>query len=210
MIDRAVRPVRLGVPAVAVLLLSGCAGGATPGTAAVAGDARLTVEEVQQRTQSFIAAYPDVMSSGVTTGQVTAITVQNFITGVVVEKAAIDVGVVATPTQIDDFITERGGLAEVTQLTSGAGVPPDPALVRGEVRTAILQQAIGTEIAGRGAADEEIAAATNGALTAAADGLRIQVNPRFGTWDGATVLGSSGSLSTTLAELEADSTTTQG
>lgn len=197
------RAVRLAVPVLAGgLVLAGC-NGASPGTAATVGSERLTVEQVQERTAAFLAAYPEMQSSGVTGAQVAAVTVENFLRAVVVETTAERLGVQVTETELDEFVESNGGIEEVTRLVSGAGVPPDPELVQVEIRTFMLQTAIGEAQAGAEAAPDEIQAATLAALDATSAELDIEVNPRYGTWNGAQVAGSSGSLSMTLDELRA-------
>ncbi len=195
------RGARLAVPALlAGLLLVGCGTG-TPGTAAAVGSERLTVAEVQERTAAFFEAYPEARSSGVTAGQVTAITVENFIRATIVDTTAADIGLEPTPTELDDFVAELGGIEEVTRRTSAQGVPPDPELVAAEIRSAYLQFAIGEQIAGPDAADDDIRIASRDATDAIAAELDIEVNPRFGTWEGGFVDASNGSLSITEAEL---------
>lgn len=194
------RATRAAVPAVlGALLLAGC-GTPAPGTAAVVGSERLTVAEVQERTESFVEAYPEAMSSGVTQAQVTAVTVENFIRRAIVEATAADLGIELAQAEIDTFIADRGGLAEVTRLTSSAGVPPDPELVRGEVRSAVLQRAIGEEVAGEGATDDDIIVATTETIAAMTARLDIEVNPRYGSWNGSSVDASDGSLSTPFVQ----------
>lgn len=195
------RAARLAVlSAVSGLAITGCSG-AGPGTAATVGAERLTVEQVQERTAAFLAAYPDMLSSGVTPAQVTAVTVENFVRSVVVQLTAANLGVEITQSEVDEFIASNGGIEEVTRLVSGAGVPPDPDLVQLEVRTFMLQTAIGEAEAGADAPPEEQQAATLAALDATSARLDVEVNPRFGTWNGSQVASSSGSLSMTLDEL---------
>lgn len=197
------RAARMAMPAlIAALALAGC-GGAAPGTAATVGSERLTVAEVQERTAAFLEAYPDMMTSGVTTAQVTAVTVENFIRAAVVEATAASLGADVTAAEIDEFVASNGGFEEVTRLTAGAGVPPDPELVNLEIRTFMLQTAIGETQLGADAPAEELQAATLEALDATSARLDIEVNPRYGTWNGTQVTSSNGSLSLTLAELRA-------
>ena len=193
---RRVAPALLGV-----LLLTAC-GDASPGTAATVGSERLTVEQVQERTAAFLDAYPEAKSSGVTAAQVSSVTVENFIRGAIVSATAADLGIEVTGAELDTFIEERGGFEEITRLTSGAGVPPFPELVRAEVRSAVLQSAIGAEAAGQGASGDDEIVALREALDATAAELGIEVNPRYGTWNGSTIDDADGSLSLPLEELE--------
>lgn len=192
---------RLAVPALlAGLLLVGCGNGA-PGTAAVVGSERLTVAEVQERTAAFFEAYPEARSAGLTTDQITTTTIENFIRATIVDATAADIGLEPTQTELDDFITELGGFEEVTRRTSAGGVPPDPELVMVEVRSAFLQFAIGEQLAGADALDDDVRIASRDATDAIAAELDIEVNPRFGSWGEGFVDASNGSLSITEAEL---------
>jgi len=196
------------VPAVIGALALAACSGATPGTAATVGSERLTVAEVQERTAAFLEAYPDMATSGVTPAQVNAVTIENFIQARIVAATAADLGFAVTDAEMDDFVEQNGGIAEVTRLVSGAGVSPDPALVQLEIRTFMLQTAIAEGLAGSDAPGQEAQAATLAALGETAQGLGIEVNPRYGTWNGAQVSSSNGSLSLTLAELQATETET--
>lgn len=189
----------VGSVGLAALVLAGCGEG-SPGAAAVVETKRLTVEELQQRTAAFLDAYPEATSSGVTPDLVATVNVENFVRGAVVDAAAADLGVSVTETEIADFITELGGFEETARRTSSRGVPPEPELVRAEVRSALLQRAIGEAAAGPGASDEDIDIATREAVDAMSAELDIQVNPRYGTWDGSLVNQGSGSVSMTIAE----------
>jgi hypothetical protein len=179
--------------AIAGLLLTAC-GEAQPGVAASINGKILTVEEVQERTAAFFAAYPDFQAQ-VTPDRVTAINVENFLRAAIVDTIAEDFDIEPTQAQLDQFVEDFGGIEEVTRAVGNAGVPPDPVLVAVEIRSAWIQNRV-RELMNEEIDDpEEAEIATRDVLDEFSAAADISVNPRFGTWNGSVVTPTNASLS---------------
>ena len=173
------------------------------GTAAIVEGERITVEELQDSTQSFLDAVP----SGEAASAQQAI-LQQMIVSAVIEKAAADADVTVTDGEVaaqrDEVLdsvrepAEAEGISArefiVRQLSGGqqqAVVPPEN-----------LEQFIRDQLLASRLADND-PAATNEALVAAAEETEVEVNPRYGRWDPQQGLAPlvSGGLSSTVEEL---------
>jgi peptidyl-prolyl cis-trans isomerase SurA len=183
---------------VGTLLLTGC-GIERAGLAASIGDDRLTVATVEARVRAYFDAYPAV-AEGPSRSQIASITVQNFLRARVVDITAAREGISVTETEIDDFIEQFGGMDQLNQAIAGQGVPPDATLARAEVRSALLQGKL-QDLAGEDADDFARAKALTDRLAVTTSQVDIDVNPRYGEWNGSTVDVINGSLSLTQAEL---------
>jgi hypothetical protein len=181
-----------------VLALTGC-GIQRSGLAASIGDDRLPVSTVEARVRAYFDAYPAV-ASGPSRAQIASITVQNFLRARVVDLTAAREGITVTETEIDDFIEKFGGMERLEQAVAGQGVPPDVALARAEVRSALLQGKL-QDLAGDDADDFARAKALTDRLAVTTSRVDIDVNPRYGEWNGSTVDVINGSISLTQAEL---------
>jgi hypothetical protein len=185
-----------GLIALAVLSgigLTACGQG-DPGIAATIGDDQLTIAQVQERTAAFFKAYPDFKSQ-VDASVINAITVENFLRAHIVDLTAADLGIEPTQADLDQTIEDLGGMDAVIQGVSNGGVPPDPALIAVEIRSYYLQFEIGKELADDPNDQEQVQIAAREAYLAKGREAGIEVNPRYGTWDGSQVQGANASIS---------------
>lgn len=180
------RRVRAAIAALAVIaggVLSAC----DPeqlGAAAVVGDERLTVSQVQQQVRDYADSLPrpiDLARLDLSTFQRRL--VQDFVTHQLLLAVAQDKGIEVTEAQIDkELATLRAqGDQQYAQLLAQQGYTED------SVRDYVFDQLVAQQLGG--------SAATNEALTAAAERLHPWVSPRYGTLEGFQIKDTSGSLS---------------
>jgi hypothetical protein len=195
---------RLGlvaVPLAAGVALTAC-GQAQPGVAASIDGDTISVVETQERAADFFESYPQAVEA-VTADRVTAITVENFLRGKIIDQVGAAYGLEPTATELTEFVDETyGGMEEFTNRVSGIGVAANrPELVQAELRSAWIRNALLERTREElGSADEEAVEAATAEIidefTAAAD---VSVNPRFGTWSGSIMtapsMSGSGSIS---------------
>ena len=196
----------LAVLAAVVLVLVGITGCRADqlGTAAVVAGERISVEDLQDATASYLEAVPGGAEN---TAQQAIL--QQKIVSAVIEQAAQDAGVsvsdgevAAQRDQILDQVREQAeeeGIdprayvsQQLAQSQQQAVVPPDD-----------LEQFIRDQLLASRLADND-PVATNEALVAAAEKTKVEVNPRYGRWDPQQGLAPlvSGGLSSTVEELQ--------
>ncbi|MBA2806726.1 SurA N-terminal domain-containing protein [Streptomyces sp. KM273126] len=173
-------------------LLTACGNDAHPGAAAVVGDQRITVAQLENRVNEVRAAQraatPDDAQYEQTiarTGGLTRDTLHSMVLDEVLKKAVEDAGVGVTRKDVQAFRTslERqvgGPKALETTWLQQYGVAPqrlDDSL-RTEIEAQKLATALGVDM------NTDAGQATFWkALSDASKKLDVDLNPRYGTWD---------------------------
>ncbi|MGX2995158.1 SurA N-terminal domain-containing protein [Streptomyces sp. JNUCC 64] len=172
-------------------LLTACGNDARPGAAAVVGEQRITVEQLEGRVNAVRAAqraavkddaqYEQVLTQ---TGELTRSTLHTMVLDRVLDRAVEDAGVTVTRKDVQEL---RKGLAQQAGGEKGLqaawlqqyNVPPGQldASLRTEVAAQKLSERLGADMntpAGQQAFWK--------ALNAASDQLDVRLNPRYGEW----------------------------
>ncbi|MFG2683309.1 SurA N-terminal domain-containing protein [Streptomyces sp. NPDC048392] len=184
------RPALLLTAAIAAAapLLAACGNDAHPGAAAVVGDQRITVAQLENRVdevrEAQRAAVPDetqYQQVVAKTGTLTRDTLHGMVLDQVLHRAAQDAGVSVTRREVQGM---RGGLEEQaggpaqleTVWLQQYGVPPErlDANLRLQLEAQKLAQSLGT-----GTSRPEFWQA----LSEASKKLDVDLNPRYGAWD---------------------------
>ncbi|MDG4859178.1 SurA N-terminal domain-containing protein [Streptomyces sp. T-3] len=173
-------------------VLTACGDQAHPGAAAVVGGDRITVAQLQSRVGEVRAAqqgataesgqYEQAVSK---TGGLTRDTLQSMVLDKVLHRAATDAGVTVTRKEFQDLRakleTQAGGAKALEQgWLQQYSIPPsriDDSL-RTEIEAQKLYQKLGVD-----PSTDQGQAAFWSALSEASKALKIDVNPRYGTWD---------------------------
>ncbi|MEU6931232.1 SurA N-terminal domain-containing protein [Streptomyces sp. NPDC046385] len=185
------RRTALSVSAVALLaaapLLTACGSDAHPGAAAVVGGQRIEVSSLQAQVEDVRAAQqasPQSAQLIKETGDLSRRKLHGIIFDRVVDKVAADNGVTASRGEIQkargDFARQSGGEQQMAAvLLQQQGVAPDQ--IDDVARRAVLMNKIAEKL---GATDTpEGQKKLTEAFGQASKALRIDVNPRFGSWD---------------------------
>jgi SurA N-terminal domain len=200
------RTARTATVAAAALLALSALASCRPdqvGTAANVAGERISVDELQDATASYLEAVP----TGDESSAQQAI-LQQLIVSAVIEKAAATADVDVTDSEVaaqrDEVLdsvrepAEAEGVSarvylvrQLAQSQQGAVVPPE------RLEEFIRDQLLASRIAGNDPA------LTNQALVEAAEQTDVEVNPRYGRWDPQQGLAPlvSGGLSSTVEEL---------
>ncbi|MEU9217923.1 SurA N-terminal domain-containing protein [Streptomyces sp. NPDC048376] len=184
------RPALLLTAAIAAAapLLTACGSDAHPGAAAVVGDQRITVAQLENRVdevrEAQRAAVPDdtqYQQVVARTGTLTRDTLHGMVLDRVLHRAAQDAGVTVSRREVQEMrgeLEEQAGGAEQLQTAwlQQYGVAPDRLddnlLVQIEAQK--LAQSLGTDTS-----RPEFWQA----LSEASKKLDVDLNPRYGTWD---------------------------
>lgn len=188
---RTVRPMRgrkrlraaLVVSAVAVLVISGC-GTQKAGSAAVAGDERLTetqLGDLYDELDVLYAANPDTPI--LPQDQLTLSVISWWVNEQLIGAVADAQGLTATQAQIDEVLGADQKARDAISLSNG--IPPSRLAAAAEVF--VLSSALTDSLTKPGASKEETNAVLVALLQQTAEDLGISVNPRFGTWNTDTV-----------------------
>lgn len=176
-----------GVP-----LLSACGSEAHPGAAAVVGGQRITVAQLENRVsevrEAQRAASPDTKSYEQIvgkSGKLSRFTLQSMVRDRVLDRAARDAGVTVSRAEVQrlraSFAQQAGGdKALRTAWLQQNGVAParlDESL-RTEIAAQKLYRALGADPNTKEGQD-----AFWKALSVAGKKLRVDVNPRYGSWN---------------------------
>ncbi|WP_406096210.1 SurA N-terminal domain-containing protein [Streptomyces sp. NBC_01013] len=169
-------------------LLAACGSQAHPGAAAVVGGDRITVATVQGQVADVRQAQ-DTSKQAVQitnqSGQLVRAKLHGLILDRVLDKASADAGVTVTRAEIQQMRQQavaqykgEGGLRAA--VLQERWIAPDQidAFLREQIQLTKLGQALG--------ADPTTPAGTKvlgDALTKASKALKVDVNPRFGTWN---------------------------
>jgi peptidyl-prolyl cis-trans isomerase SurA len=153
------------------------------GAAAVVGGERITVAELQEHTREVV----EVTGADATGDQaeIQLGVLNRMISFQLNDQVARDAGITITEAQIDEFIADQ----LIPQTPEGDLTPllAQNWLTEDTLRDAVRQVLTIEEIGGSEAYVE--------AISAAAQELGVEVNPRYGTWDGTQVAQASGSIS---------------
>ncbi|MGK5731842.1 SurA N-terminal domain-containing protein [Streptomyces sp. URMC 124] len=178
------RRTALSVTAAALLaaapLLTACGQTAHPGAAAVVGDDRITVSQLQRQVEEVREAQrsspqgEQLTANSARLGQDTLVRLIQYR---IVEKAGKDNGVGVTRRELQrqraDVEAANGGAATVRGRFLALGIAPDQ-----------IDQALSVDLV-RAKLDGKFGAArTNEILMRTSDSLHVDVNPRYGVWDG--------------------------
>lgn len=172
----------------AVAVLAGCGQG---DVAATVGDQTITIDQVQQEVLAL-----DEINAVDLAGSPDQADLQRLLLGrqiyhLLLTGLAEDKGIEVTPAQVDDLLAsleqQAGGPDEV-QAFQLQNSYTDEGLRRGATDALIEQQL--------GATPEEAAQV----ISEHADAVGVDVNPRFGSWQGTTLEPGTGSISKAPAE----------
>ncbi|MFF2013496.1 SurA N-terminal domain-containing protein [Streptomyces sp. NPDC058195] len=174
----------VGVPA-----LAACGSETHPGAAAVVGGERIEVATLQGQVASVREAQNSTKDPAQLidkSGQLSRAKLHGLIFDKVVDRAARDAGVTVNRSEIQqmrkDAEAQSGGAAGLrTVMLQRSWIAPDQidAVLREQVQLTKLGIALGVDLqqpAGQQVVSE--------ALSKASKALRVDVNPRYGTWDG--------------------------
>ncbi|MFI1167110.1 SurA N-terminal domain-containing protein [Streptomyces sp. NPDC020801] len=174
--------------AAAAPLLTACGSGAHPGAAAVVGGQRITLAQLQSRVnevrQAQRAAVPDAAQyeqAVARTGTLTRDTLHQMVLDRVLDRAASDAGITVSRREVQQM---RSGLEQQAGGAKGLetawlqqyGVPPQ------RLDDNLRLQLEAQKLAARLHTDTSQPAFWK-ALSTASGELRIDLNPRYGSWD---------------------------
>lgn len=157
------------------------------GAAAVVGDDRITVAELQDHARDVVEMSPDTDVTG-DQAELQRGLLNRMISFRLADRVARDTGITISEADIDQFIAEQ----LIPQTPDGDLTPllAQNWLTEETLRDAVRQVLTIEQLGGNEAYAE--------AVTAAAEEVGVEVNPRYGTWDGMQVVAQSGSISTPL------------
>ncbi|MEU6773357.1 SurA N-terminal domain-containing protein [Streptomyces sp. NPDC046759] len=174
--------------AAAAPLLTACGHDAHPGAAAVVGGQRITVSQLESRVaevrRAQRAAVPDesqyqqVLAS---TSSLTRDTLHNMVLDRVLHRAAQDAGITVTPREVQEMRTDleqQAGGAKGLQTAWLQKYGIAPARLDDNLRLQLEAQKLAKELG-----TDTSQPAFWKALSKASGELRIDLNPRYGTWD---------------------------
>lgn len=184
--------IALSAALAAVPLLSACGGSPHPGAAAVVGGERITVTQLESRVNEVRAAqraaapddaqYQQILAR---TGTLTRDTLHSMVLDRVLDRAAGNAGVHADAQEVERMRTsleQQAGGAKALQTAwlQQYGVAPERLddSLRTEVEARKLAAALGADMS-----TTDGKAAFWKAMSQASKELRIDLNPRYGTWD---------------------------
>ncbi|MFD7526719.1 MULTISPECIES: SurA N-terminal domain-containing protein [unclassified Streptomyces] len=169
-------------------LLTACGSEAHPGAAAVVGGDRIEVSTLQGQVAAVREAQRDSKDAAQLidkSGQLSRAKLHGLIFDRVLDRAAKDAGVSVSRNEIQQMrraaAAQSGGEERLrTAMLQQSWVAPDQidAVLREQVQLTKLAQALGADLqqpAGQQAVGE--------ALGKASKALRVDVNPRYGSWD---------------------------
>jgi hypothetical protein len=193
-VKRRSRNAFVSVAAVALLasapLLAGCSTDSHPGAAAVVGDERITLAEVQSQVETVREAQRDQPNADDLIAQTNTLTIDTvtFLVRLeVVERAAADNGVEVTRGEVQDArdAAERsvGGAEALRQsaINPAEGMPLAGEQIDMVLRSNLLIQGLAEAIGAQ--ADAEGQALLNRVLADTAEEIGVDINPRYGEWD---------------------------
>jgi hypothetical protein len=158
------------------MVLAGC-GTQLAGSAAVAGDSRLTDAQVSEQIdelESLYAANPETQALSDT--QLTQAAISWWLNGQVLEEFREANDLTVTEAQVDEVL---GAAEQRDEISMGAGVAPSQ--LESAARALVTYQVAFEALAASGASQEEVAAQLAAELELVAKELDVSVNPRFGS-----------------------------
>jgi hypothetical protein len=196
----------LAAALVAVAGLTACSEQRLGAAAVVDGD-RISTDQVQQATASYLKVVP-----GSDTATAQRAILERIILSDVIDKAAEKEGVHASAAQVaaerNTLLKSVGGRKGLVRALSAQQQPTvlAPSYVDRWFKDRLLYTKIAKKIAAGGdPTSAAVLTRTSNSLAAAAKSMTIEVNPRYGTWDpnkGVTALVGGG-LSKTANQLNA-------
>jgi hypothetical protein len=173
----------LAASAVAVLVLSGC-GTQKGGSAAVAGDERLSESQLTELFDELDALYTaNPEAQRLPDDQLTLSVLSWWVNEQLIGAIAEEEGLTATQSQIDEVLGSDQEQQDAISLSNG--IPPSRLSEAAEVF--VLSNALTESLSADGASPEEANEALLALLQETAADLGISVNPRFGSWNGDAV-----------------------
>jgi hypothetical protein len=160
------------------------------GAAAVVGDNRITIGELQDRVRDFTDSVPDESAAaGADPAVVQHALLDRMIRHELLEQLARDEGIEVSEADIDTFIEEQvegpAPEGDITDLLAQSGLTDNT--LREAVRDVLIQQELVERLGGEEAYNE--------ALVEKAEEIGVKVSPRYGTWTDAGLEATSGSIS---------------
>ncbi|MFD3511780.1 SurA N-terminal domain-containing protein [Streptomyces sp. NPDC058657] len=172
---------------VAAPLLTACGNDAHPGAAALVDGERIEVSSLQGQVRDVRDAQaktPQAAQLISNTGQLGRAKLHSMIFARVVERAAADAGLTASRKEIQDARAAaagfEGGDDKVAAKLLGQGYAPD------QIEQALRQEILLTKLAAANQADlasPEGQQKVTAVLVKASKALKINVNPRYGSWN---------------------------
>lgn len=175
--------VAVSVSVVALIALSGCST-QKAGSAAVAGDERLTenqLAEMFDELDSLYAANPDAQR--LPDDQITQSVLSWWINEQLIGAMADERDLTATATEIDEVLGADQAQRDAIALSNG--IPPSRLGAAAEVF--VLSNALSESIVADGGSPEEAQTELGVLLQETAADLGVSVSPRFGSWNGEAV-----------------------
>ncbi|WP_344014050.1 SurA N-terminal domain-containing protein, partial [Streptomyces thermospinosisporus] len=174
--------------AAAAPLLTACGNDARPGAAAVVGDERITVSQLENRVKEVRAAQREAVPDEAQyeqaiarTGSLTRDTLHSMVLDRVLDHAAREAGVSVTPREVQRMradMEDQAGGAEALERAwlQQYGIPPQrlEENLRLQLKAQKLAEKLGTDTS-----RPEFWKA----LSEAGKELDVDINPRYGTWD---------------------------
>jgi len=169
-------------------LLTACGNDAHPGAAAVVGDERITVSQLENRVKEVRAAQREAVPDEAQyeqaiarTGSLTRDTLHSMVLDRVLDHAAREAGVSVTPREVQRMradMEDQAGGAEALERAwlQQYGIPPQrlEENLRLQLKAQKLAEKLGTDTS-----RPEFWKA----LSEAGKELGVDINPRYGTWD---------------------------
>jgi peptidyl-prolyl cis-trans isomerase SurA len=161
------------------------------GAAAIVGGERITISELQEHTREVAAVIPNSDITG-DQAELQRGLLNRMISFRLDEQVARDADVTVTEAAIDEFIVDQ----LVAQTPDGDLTPllAQNWLTEETLRDAVRQVLTIEQLGGSDAYAQAVAAA--------AEVVGVEVNPRYGSWDGTQLVQASGSISVPVSGLE--------
>lgn len=187
---RSARSSMAALAVVAVVPLAAC-NAEMVGSAAVVGDHRISVEELHQQVEDMAE---NIEASGAQAPDMTQLqtgVLDRQVRGLLLQAEAEEVGVEVTPAQLDQQYQQQvqsqgGSQEEIDTLLAQNGF--DQESFKSALHDDMLAQALIQESGGDAQALTE-------SLTERAAAMDVQINPRFGSWEGIQLAQGTGSIS---------------
>lgn len=180
--------------------LGGC-GAVQAGSAATVGDTAISQTDLENRTTAFLNSLPaaprtqaDGQISTVQTAVLNELVLEKLV-GAVAQKAGVTVSDAEVAAQVDQATTQAGAQLDSQLAQSYLTRDRLPDLLRVNLEV----YAIGRAGAPAGTTAAQAAQRAIAYITSPDRGVPVQVNPRFGTWEGVQIKPGSGSLSSLAA-----------
>lgn len=168
-------------------LLTGCGDDAHPGAAAVVDGERITVDQVQSRAEAVRDAQRAAPNSDQlikSTGPLSRYTLSSMIREKVVERAAEDEGVNVTRRALQEYRSEQEQAATGEsrlrdRMLAERAVAPGQIdeVLRMDLQVLELAKQLGVDLSSPQAGE-----VMNEKFTSTAEGMGIDISPRFGEW----------------------------